>query len=253
VIDPDEIALLIRKVERASFRRLKSVVLQLGQKETWPSIASTLLKLGRYAVGKDAGEARNLARAALVAAGKVDSEIDRASLLVEAECLFADACRRLGRLRSAERSFVRAARHLTGCEVGERAYFLATLSDLREAQERYEESLALRARSAHLYGALGEVDREAAVLSSKAALEMACSETDEARSSLAEIIALIDRGVAGSFAVGAAVSFAALLGEPDFPKAIAILEKVRERYPELAESEEMAVSPIRLNSPHPRG
>jgi tetratricopeptide (TPR) repeat protein len=233
----------IARVQWAPFRRLKSTVTKLGEKESWAIITSALLKLGRLTAETDPGQARSLARVALFAAGKVDSpELVRRSFLVEAECLAGDASRRLRRLRAAERSFARAGRYLReGCDAGERAYFLFTLAALREDQERNEEALALRARAARLYGTLGEVDSEASVLSSKAALEMSCAETDEALATLAEILALIDRGLGGHLALGAAVSFAALKSSSRYlPEAVAILERVRERYPDLAGSEEMA-------------
>jgi tetratricopeptide (TPR) repeat protein len=228
---------------RASFRRLKRVVARLGEKESWPDVISTLLKVGRLTAETDPGQARNLARVAVFAAGKVDSdEIARRSFLVEAECLMGDVARRLTAWRTAERSFERARRHMAaGCEVRERAYFLFTLAALREDQGRDEEALALRARAAGFYGALGETDSAAAALSAKAALEMSRSETDEALSTLAEILALIDHGLSGHLAVGAAVSFAALKSSVvSLPEAIAILEQVRARYPDRAESEEMA-------------
>ena len=125
--EEEELAGIIEKVESAPYRRLKSVVSKLGGRESSAAIASTLLKLGRLATLSDPGRARNLARAALFAAKRVASpETVRESLVVEGECLFADASRRLGRLRSAERSFARAAQHLALCDLAERAFFLAT-------------------------------------------------------------------------------------------------------------------------------
>jgi tetratricopeptide (TPR) repeat protein len=239
----DQAAVSIDIAKQASFRRLKRVVAKLGEMKSWPDITATLLKVGRLTAETDPGQARNLARVAVFAAGKVDhDEIARHSFLVEAECLAGDVSRRLKARRTAERSFERARRHLVaGCDVRERAYFLFTLAALREDQERDEEALALRARAAGLYGALGEIDSAAAVLSAKAALEMSRSETDEALSTLAEILALIDRGLGGHLAVDAAVSFAALKSSSvSLPEAIAILERVRARYPDRAESEEMA-------------
>ncbi len=229
--------------KQASLWRLKRMVARLGEKESWSDITSTLLKVGRLTAETDPGQARNLARVAVFAAGKMDhDEVGRRSFLVQAECLVGDVARRLKAWRTAERSFERAGRHLAaGCEVRERAYFLFTLAALREDQERDEEALALRARAAGLYGALGEIDSAAAALSAKAALEMSRSESDEALSTLAEILALIDHGLSGHLAVGAAVSFAALKSSPvSLPETIAILERVRARYPDRAESEEMA-------------
>src|SRR5262249_6628426 len=137
----------------------------------------------------------------------------------------------------------RAAGHAApGCEVSDRAYFLWSLAKLREDQGRFEESLALGERAAKLYGALRAIDYQAAVLSDKAALEIRSEERDEALKSLSSIIALMDHGLQGRFALGAAVSFAALISVSfsSLADAVAILEKVRRRYPELADSEEMA-------------
>jgi tetratricopeptide (TPR) repeat protein len=239
----DQAADRIAEVQGASFRCLKRAVAKLGEEGTWAGTAAALLKLGRLMAETDPGQARNLARVAVFAAGRVKHpEMTRRSFLVEAECLAGDVARRLRRLRAAERSFVRAARYLReGCDLGERAYFLFTLSALREDQERDEEALALRERGARLYGALGEVDSQAAVLSAKAALEMSRGETDEAIATLAEILALIDRGLGGHLALGAAVSFAALkITSSSLPEVVAILERVREQYPDLAGSEEMS-------------
>lgn len=242
--ESDRTADCLASVQCAPFQRLKRAVSKLGEKESWAVITSALLKLGRLTAEIDPGQARNLARVAISTAGRVDHpEIARRSFLVEAECLAGDSSRRLRRLRAAERSFVRAGRHLAaGCDVGERAYFLVTLSNLREDQERDEEALALRARAARLYGALGEIDSQATVLSSIAALEMSRAETDEAVTTLVDILALIDRGLGGLLALGAAVSFATLksVSSCGIPEAIALLERVRARYPDLAGSEEMA-------------
>jgi tetratricopeptide (TPR) repeat protein len=238
----EEVTRLIEKIERAPYRRLKSAVSRIGKRETWSTIASALVKVGRLSVARDPGRSRNLARAALFAAARIEApELDRLSLFVEAESLAGDSLRRLRRRRQAEHSFARAARHIErGCECRERAYFLTTLSDLREEQGRNEEALALRERAAKLYGALGEVDYQASVLSSKAALEMRRSETADALETISEILVLMDRGLTGSLALGAAVSFAALVSRSYLPEAIFILEEVRERYPDLRESEEMA-------------
>jgi tetratricopeptide (TPR) repeat protein len=238
----DLAAYQIDKLGQAPFNELRSTVRRLAAEQPQP-VTAALLRLAQAALEADPQRGQTLAQLALVAAAKVPIlDPSRPGLFAEAYALLGDGCRRLGRLRDAERAFNRAANHLgVPGEPAPSALYLNLLADLREDQRRQEEALALRDRAAVLFRSLGQVDDLAETLLAKAALEFSRCEAGEAAIDLRTVIALADYGLRPALAGVAVLGYGSALGAARrTSEALAILRAFHDRFPDFAEASILA-------------